>query len=220
MCLPFVYLCSNAPLYVTGIEVDLTGDHTHNQSASPNWLGAKSCLHRSAYSTELAPPTHDMDEACRRYRIPHPPADSAIDESLSNSDKPGRVSDCSIASGGTSATCLRDRDATHGTPPPPYASLEAPPTPAGLEEVKYEVLMTATSQFDRTPYKEGGHKVGEGGFGEVFQCSLVLQNGPVNVAVKVLHNQVCFQQGVAFQTVPLLVTLTVMECPPPSLDVE
>ena len=67
---------------------------------------------------------------------------------------------------------------------------EPPPTPAGLEEVKYEVLMEATAGFDRTPYKEGGHKVGEGGFGEVFQCSLVLQGGPVHAAVKVLLNKV------------------------------
>lgn len=126
--------------------------------------------------------------------MPHPPADSAIDErtlGLSKIGDPLSVSDSSIASSSTSTTCLRDKDAAiPGTPPPPYASLEAPPTPAGLEEVKYEVLKTATGQFDRTPYKDGGHKVGEGGFGEVFQCSLVLQNGPVNVAVKVLHNQV------------------------------
>ena len=50
--------------------------------------------------------------------------------------------------------------------------------------------MEATGQFDKTPYKEGGHKVGEGGFGEVFQCSLVLRTGPVHAAVKVLLNQV------------------------------
>lgn len=175
-------------MYVVGIEVDLTGNHT------PNWMGAKSCVHRSAYATELDPPIHDMDEANRRYRLSHPPADSAINgrcgSDSSKTRDPLRVSDDSIASSSTPTT-YQDENIP-SSPPPSYASLEAPPTPAGLEEVKYEVLMTATGQFDRTPYKEGGHKVGEGGFGEVFQCSLVLQNGPVNVAVKVLHNQVCF----------------------------
>ena len=166
-------------------------DHT------PNWVGAKSCVHRSAYASELAPSIHDMDEARRRYRLPHPPAYSATNgRSGSDSSKTGDplcVSDNSIASSGTSTACHRDENTPSRSPPPSYVSLEAPPTPAGLEEIKYEVLMTATGQFDRTPYKEGGHKVGEGGFGEVFQCSLVLQNGPMNVAVKVLHNQVQFQ---------------------------
>lgn len=186
-----------------GIEVDLTGDHTPNQSASTNWLGAKSCLHRSTYSTELAPPTDNMDEACRRYKVPHPPpADSVIEDRKLGRQAgdplcvgaPLCVSD---SSSGTSTTCAQEEDTTcsdmltNRTPPPPYSSLEAPPTPAGLEEVKYEVLMEATRLFDKTPYKDGGHKVGEGGFGEVFQCSLVLQNGTtVNAAVKVLLNQV------------------------------
>lgn len=177
-----------------GIEVDLTDNHCSN------WLGARSCLHRSMYASELAPPTYNMDEACKRYRMPHPPADSVIGENLSNGSckrkDPLHASDVSVASSSTLRTCVQDKDTAGSdvpvpqTPPPSYSSLEPPPTPAGLEEVKYEVLVEATEQFDRTPYKEGGHKVGEGGFGEVFQCSLVLRNGPVTAAVKVLLNQV------------------------------
>ena len=71
---------------------------------------------------------------------------------------------------------------------PPDMSL--PPPPAHLEEVKYDLLAGATGNFDRTPYKDGGHKVGEGGFGEVFQCWLTLRSGRVHAAVKILLNKV------------------------------
>ena len=59
-----------------------------------------------------------------------------------------------------------------------------------IEVVSFSVLVEATRNFDRTPYKDGGHKVGEGGFGEVFQCLLPLRNGTVHAAVKVLLNKV------------------------------
>jgi len=68
--------------------------------------------------------------------------------------------------------------------------LPLPPPPAHLEEVKYNLLEEATGNFDRTPYKDGGHKIGEGGFGEVFQCWLTLRSGRVHAAVKILLNNV------------------------------
>ncbi len=78
---------------------------------------------------------------------------------------------------------------TMDTTPTPFRASLSPP-PAHLEEVKYNVLADATHNFDKTPFTNGGHKVGEGGFGEVFQCWLTLREGRINTAVKVLLNKV------------------------------
>ena len=178
-------------------------------SQSSGWVGAKSCFHRSPYSSELAPPTDSMEEACRRYGLPHPPSEPPKEKEVlrgCGSSEPVKqgppnssngqfsipngqsMDECKIP---ISSTSLGSASFLESPPTPANgSSLEPPPTPVGLEEVKYEVLEEATAGFDRTPYKEGGHKVGEGGFGEVFQCSLVLQGGPVHAAVKVLLNKV------------------------------
>ena len=167
------------------------------------WLGAKSCFHRATYSDEVAPPTDSMEEAYRRYGMPHPPSELVREGKTLNGciPEPTRqevTNDCSdrggvkaqngqtTDDGGHCKDSISSSASTLGS----ASCFEAPPTPAGLEEVKYKVLMEATAGFNRTPYKEGGHKVGEGGFGEVFQCSLVLQGGPVHAAVKVLLNKV------------------------------
>ncbi len=143
-----------------------------------------------------------MEEAYRRYGVPHPPSETVkegktlngcIPESAKQENTSKNCSDTIKTQNGRTVEdsehymhSISSSASTIDSTP----SLEAPPTPIGLEEVKYEVLMAATAGFDRTPYKEGGHKVGEGGFGEVFQCSLVLQGGPVHAAVKVLLNKV------------------------------
>lgn len=57
-------------------------------------------------------------------------------------------------------------------------------------EVPYEVLSEATAHFSQLPYKEGGHKLGEGGFGEVFWCRVQVGGGEVEAAVKVLREKV------------------------------
>ena len=71
---------------------------------------------------------------------------------------------------------------------PPRAT---PTETAGPVQIPYHVLEEASGNFDQLPYKEGGHKLGEGGFGEVFHCLLRLGGGaPVEAAVKVLSNKV------------------------------
>lgn len=200
-----------------GIAVDLTSDPYPSHSPSRSWLGARSCLRRSTYPAELAPPTESMEEACQRYRMPHPPpaystppppaySTNGVDSSRSsNSSGEPHAEQSSHLDRfvATPSLCKEDETVSSTSNSTSLSSstklshdlLEAPPTPVGLEEVKYEVLVEATDQFDDTLYKEGGHKVGEGGFGEVFHCSLILQNGPVHAAVKVLFNQVCRPTG-------------------------
>lgn len=73
-------------------------------------------------------------------------------------------------------------DATH-------FSLESLPV-SNLTEVSYQILEDACGHFDQTPYKEGGHKLGSGGFGEVFYCHLNLLGTEREVAVKALLSKV------------------------------
>lgn len=157
------------------------------------------CISEPA-SHEVAPPTNIMEKASQRYQLP---SKSSIEPTSSEKILNGCVPDAirqEMASSlrGSDSETQKERTAcdkmtsisSSASTVGSCSSFEAPLTPAGLEEVRYEVLMEATAGFDRTPYKEGGHKVGEGGFGEVFQCSLVLQRGPVHAAVKVLLNKV------------------------------
>lgn len=178
-------------LHCPGIDVNLlTGP-----PVASNWLGAKSCFHRSPYSTEVAPPVGNMEEAYRRYGMPrpphepvntiHPPPSMTGSSSMSCANQTSQALSFTSQSDSSSTPSISSLTESHNST---SSSIEVP---SGLEEVRYEVLLEATRQFDKTPYKEGGHKVGEGGFGEVFQCSLLLQKGRVHAAVKVLLNQVC-----------------------------
>lgn len=57
--------------------------------------------------------------------------------------------------------------------------------------VPYKTLLEVTGGFSQVQYEEGGHKLGEGGSGEVFHCTISSgesQQG-VEVAVKVLGNR-------------------------------
>ena len=178
-----------------GIEFDLTHD---TSTGERHWIGAKSCFHRSQYPTEVDPPSY-TEEVYKRYKMPHPPAPAPEDNINVNED--GQTSSIDptgsseITNGGFGGEFtpleLSSQSITHWTTSTVVSiPFEASPPPVGLEEVKYEVLKDATGQFDSTPYREGGHKVGEGGFGEVFQCFLELQNGCIHAAVKVLLDKV------------------------------
>lgn len=54
--------------------------------------------------------------------------------------------------------------------------------------VPYETLHSATGGFSSALYAQGGHKLGEGGSGEVFHCKIPLMGGwgAQEIAVKVL----------------------------------
>ena len=55
--------------------------------------------------------------------------------------------------------------------------------------VPYQTLHRATAGFSAIPHANGGHKLGEGGSGEVFHCCISLVDGEKaqDVAVKVLQ---------------------------------
>lgn len=58
-------------------------------------------------------------------------------------------------------------------------------------DVPYATLYEGTNHFSELPYKEGGHKLGEGGFGEVFWCRMTVGGREREVAVKILNKVVC-----------------------------
>ena len=59
-----------------------------------------------------------------------------------------------------------------------------------LTEIPYAVLDNASAHFDQTLFKDGGHKLGSGGFGEVFYCKLEMGEREREVAVKALLTKV------------------------------
>ena len=63
----------------------------------------------------------------------------------------------------------------------------------------------ATGGFSPLAHSQGGHKLGEGGSGEVFHCELSLEGGrPQDVAVKVFRSEVSY---LAWPTAVLSVSL-------------
>lgn len=61
-----------------------------------------------------------------------------------------------------------------------------------LAEVPYQVLEEASDHFDHVLYKDGGHMLGCGGFGEVFYCQVKLPGFTEEreVAIKALLTKV------------------------------
>ena len=59
-----------------------------------------------------------------------------------------------------------------------------------LSEVAYSLLERATGHFEQRSYRDGGHKLGSGGFGEVFYCKLEMRGRETEVAVKALLTKV------------------------------
>ncbi len=70
-------------------------------------------------------------------------------------------------------------------------SLESLSLSPHLTEVAYAVLESASDHFDQRSLREGGHKLGSGGFGEVFYCKLEIKGRETEVAVKALLTKVC-----------------------------
>ncbi len=58
----------------------------------------------------------------------------------------------------------------------------------------YTTLYEGTDHFSKLPYKEGGYKLGEGGFGEVFWCRVMVGGCEKPAAVKVLNKVVSHVQ--------------------------
>ncbi len=54
----------------------------------------------------------------------------------------------------------------------------------------YSRILEATGGLDVTPHSSGGHKLGEGGFGEVFYCRLMIGGQEKEAAVKVFRKMV------------------------------
>ena len=65
-------------------------------------------------------------------------------------------------------------------------------TVSDLVEVPYQVLEEASNHFDQVLYKDGGHMLGSGGFGEVFHCQVKLPGftEEKEVAIKALLTKV------------------------------
>ncbi|XP_064390242.1 interleukin-1 receptor-associated kinase 4-like isoform X2 [Halichondria panicea] len=62
-------------------------------------------------------------------------------------------------------------------------------TATGLPHVSYTQILEATGGLDETPHSSGGHKLGEGGFGEVFYSRLMIGGQEKEAAVKVLRKK-------------------------------
>ena len=56
--------------------------------------------------------------------------------------------------------------------------------------MSYDEILKATGHFDEKLFEDGGHKLGQGGFGEVFYCQIVIADRRREVAVKVFAYQV------------------------------
>ena len=95
--------------------------------------------------------------------------------------------------------------------------LESPPTPEAPLSVAYQTLLEATDRFCPLAYGQGGHKLGEGEYGEVFHSTISLapRLGTKEIAVKVLkntvsHNKTCIESGHSDCVSQVLVYMYVM----------
>jgi serine/threonine protein kinase len=55
--------------------------------------------------------------------------------------------------------------------------------------VSFHKIYEATGHFNETLYANGGHKLGQGGFGSVFYCKMDIRNGEQEFAVKLFSNK-------------------------------
>ena len=56
--------------------------------------------------------------------------------------------------------------------------------------IPYAFVAKATELFNEIPVSEGGHKLGQGGFGQVFYCKLKMGDHEKEVAVKAFSDKV------------------------------
>ena len=59
-----------------------------------------------------------------------------------------------------------------------------------IPSISHSQLMDAMGILDHTPLSEGGHKLGQGGFGTVYYCQLPLGGKKTEVAVKIFSDSV------------------------------
>ena len=130
---------------------------------SGEWMPAKSCFDRPHHPPSPPPPS-----------IQHPLPTSPPSPSLPPSSSP------------PSSSSLPSLPSLSSPSSPPPSSTP----PQGPAEIAYSSLQKGTNSFSQLPYKEGGHKLGEGGFGEVFYCRTVVHERAVETAVKVLNSMV------------------------------
>uniref|UniRef100_A0A1X7SN42 Death domain-containing protein n=1 Tax=Amphimedon queenslandica TaxID=400682 RepID=A0A1X7SN42_AMPQE len=86
--------------------------------------------------------------------------------------------------------------------PPSSSSLHPPlsheTTPTQI--LSYEDVKKATGDFDNVLFSEGGHKLGQGGFGVVYQGQINLGEGNREVAVKVFVDDANSEMVLQFKT--------------------
>ena len=88
---------------------------------------------------------------------------------------------------------IKKLDVSHLISPSPSPAPTAPPI--SLESrptrlVPYDDVLKATCEFNETSFEDGGHKLGQGGFGQVFYCKMDLGEGMQEIAVKVFSDKV------------------------------
>ena len=179
---------------VTSAHTSDTGLDSSPLCAQPSrssWTGAKNCHKRSGYPATIAPPLHARSEAVRRYNLKTSDQSKASGEILLETVSSSTL----FLTEDTAAKCSPPSSvATPPSGPPDTTPTKPVATPPdvlpGLPHVSYKVLLETTGGLDETPYSSGGHKLGEGGFGEVFYCQLVIREEKVEAAVKVLRKRV------------------------------
>ena len=95
----------------------------------------------------------------------------------------------------TSRTDQSDLKPKPSLSPPPSSSLHSlshETTPTQI--LSYEDVKRATGDFDNVLFTEGGHKLGQGGFGVVYQGQINLGEGNREVAVKVFVDDVSLME--------------------------
>ena len=75
------------------------------------------------------------------------------------------------------------------TPLPSAPSLR-PSVDCQIVSIPQSDLFAATGRLDDRPLSEGGHKLGQGGFGTVYYCQIKLKEVQTEVAVKIFSENV------------------------------
>lgn len=159
----------SSPLSFPEAGIALCEDPEH----SGEWMPAKSCFDRPHHPPSPPPPLSPPPSI--QHPLPtSPPSPSLPPSSSSPPSLPSLSSPSSLPPSSTPSSSL--------------PSFSTPPQ--GPAEIAYSSLRKGTNSFSQLPYKEGGHKLGEGGFGEVFYCRTVVHERAVETAVKVLNSMV------------------------------
>lgn len=136
-------------------------------------------------SQNSTPPTNGRPS----YPPPPPPPQPIIVETPLRASNHDQSSSCS-----TSLTVQSVHKSNLPSPSPlPSAPLLLPPHETQPTQIlSYEDVRQATGDFDDVPFTDGGHKLGQGGFGVVYHGQMNLGEGNREVAVKVFVDNVSF----------------------------